>query len=160
MENNSKTKIIYTAILVVLLLVITGVYIYRKNSMNVVIETPVSQNNNAATSTSGSNTGKLSGYKNGSYSITASYISPAGAESFGLQIDLANNIIINAVMTPLATNPISTKIQDGFQKGFKPLVVGKSIDDVNLDKVSGASLTTKGFNDALEKIKVLADQNA
>ncbi len=158
MENNSKTKIIYTAILVVLLLVITGAYMCRKNSMNVAVQVPVVQNNNNTTTPS--NTGKLPGYKNGSYSVTASYISPAGAESFGLQIELANNIIINAVMTPLATNPISTKMQDGFQKGFKALVVGKSIDDVNLDKVSGASLTTKGFNDAIEKIKVLADQNA
>jgi len=157
MENNSKTKIIYTAILVVLLLAITGAYVYRKNNMNQVVEVPVAQNNNNSTNTT--NTGKLPGYKNGSYNVTATYNSPAGAETFGLQIELANNIITSAVMTPMATNPISKQLQDGFEKAYKTLVVGKSIDDVKLDKVSGASLTTKGFNDGIEKIKVLANQN-
>ena len=38
----------------------------------------------------------------------------------------------------------------------KTLVVGKKITDVKLDKVSGSSLTPKGFNDALEQIKTLA----
>jgi len=35
-------------------------------------------------------------------------------------------------------------------------VIGKSIDDIRLDKMAGSSLTTKGFNAALEKIKIEA----
>lgn len=37
-------------------------------------------------------------------------------------------------------------------------VVGKPVSEVHLDKLAGSSLTTKGFNDALEKIKLKASK--
>ncbi len=36
------------------------------------------------------------------------------------------------------------------------VVVGKKIDEVQLTKVAGSSLTPKGFMDALEKVKTEA----
>jgi hypothetical protein len=39
---------------------------------------------------------------------------------------------------------------------YKQYVVGKKIDEVQLTKVSGSSLTPQGFNDALAKIKAEA----
>lgn len=51
---------------------------------------------------------------------------------------------------------MSARFQDLFAQNYKPLVIGKNIDEVQLGKVSGSSLTPMGFNDALAKIKTQA----
>lgn len=53
----------------------------------------------------------------------------------------------------LATDPNSKRFQGEFADGYKAQVIGKPIAEVFLTKVSGSSLTPKGFNDAVEKIK-------
>lgn len=50
----------------------------------------------------------------------------------------------------------SRKYMSKFSSGYKSLVVGKNISTLSLGKVSGSSLTGKGFNDALSKIKAQA----
>ncbi len=40
-----------------------------------------------------------------------------------------------------------------FAGGISDVVVGKNINDIDVDKVSGSSLTSGGFNEAIEKIK-------
>ncbi|KXK09170.1 MAG: hypothetical protein UZ21_OP11001000228 [Microgenomates bacterium OLB22] len=47
-------------------------------------------------------------------------------------------------------------MQGLFAEGYKTQVVGKSIDELKLDVVNGSSLTPKGFEDALQKIKTEA----
>ena len=96
-------------------------------------------------------------YKAGSYGATGTYQSPAGAEELGvtLTIDQAG-VITDAKSQVMATNPASKKWQGIFANGVSTEVVGKSIDQVSLNIVSGSSLTPKGFMDALEKIKVQA----
>ncbi len=95
-------------------------------------------------------------YKNGTYSATGLYDSPAGEEEVGLTLTLKDGTIISSTFTPRATNPISKKMQDNFNAGYTTLVIGKSIAEVKLDVVNGSSLTPKGFNDAVEKIKAQA----
>lgn len=43
-----------------------------------------------------------------------------------------------------------------FKSGVSSLTVGKDIDDVKLSRVSGSSLTSTGFNSALDTIKTEA----
>jgi hypothetical protein len=43
--------------------------------------------------------------------------------------------------------------QSQFIGGYKKLVVGKKIDSIRLSHVSGSSLTSQGFNDAIGQIK-------
>ena len=95
-------------------------------------------------------------YKNGSYTVTGNYISPAGPESINVSLTLENDVVTDATVVAAAINPVSVKMQTAFIGGYKDLVVGKKIDEVQLDKVSGSSLTPKGFNDALVKIKAQA----
>ena len=52
-----------------------------------------------------------------------------------------------------ATRPISKTRQTDFAANYKSFVEGKNIDEVSLTKVSGSSLSPKGFNDAVEQIK-------
>lgn len=95
-------------------------------------------------------------YKDGTYTMNGSYFSPGGEESVGVTVTLKNGIITDSLVQVLATRPISIKLQGVFTVNYKPLVIGKSINDVVLDKVSGSSLTPKGWNDAIAKIKAQA----
>ncbi len=92
-------------------------------------------------------------YQDGRYSAIGEYRSPGGAEEIAVVLTLQNDKITEVTVEPKATIPKSVFYQDVFIKNFQPLVLGKNIDEVQLDKVSSSSLTPKGFNDALAKIK-------
>lgn len=95
-------------------------------------------------------------YKNGTYSADGAYVSPGGAELIGVNVTVANGIITDVQVNPKATLPISQKFQKLFADNYKQYVVGKNINEVNLTKIAGSSLTPKGFIDALAKIKAQA----
>lgn len=95
-------------------------------------------------------------YKDGTYTQVGGYTSPGGAEQIDVKLTLKNGLVTEAEVTPKAERPYSVKWQGVFAENFKTLVVGKNIKDLNLGKVSGSSLTPKGFNDAVEKIKAEA----
>ncbi|NED66077.1 calcium-binding protein, partial [Streptomyces sp. SID10244] len=54
------------------------------------------------------------------------------------------------------TKGTSKEFQGKFASGVDALVVGKNIDDLDVHKVSGSSLTSTGFNDAIDQIKTEA----
>lgn len=95
-------------------------------------------------------------YKDGEYSAEGDYTSPGGAESMDVTLTLKNGVVTDANVVSNAERPISKQMQTKFIGGYKELVVGKKIDEINLSKVSGSSLAPKGFNDAVEKIKTEA----
>lgn len=95
-------------------------------------------------------------YKDGTYSATGTYRTPENEEQITVSITLANDTVTAANATIDATNPDSKRYQAMFLAGYKQLVVGKSIDGLNLSQVSGSSLTSAGFNDALTQIKARA----
>ena len=95
-------------------------------------------------------------YKDGTYTATGEYLSPGGLETVKVSLTLKDDLIVDATVVPQATRPNSVKYQGLFESGYKAFVVGKSIDSVLLTKVSGSSLTPKGFNDAVAQIKVSA----
>lgn len=95
-------------------------------------------------------------YKNGSYSATGTYRSPAGLDNLGVLLTLQNDIVISSSITPDETHKTSLKYQQKFISGYSSYVIGKDIDTIHLDVVSGSSLTPIGFHDALEQIKAKA----
>ncbi|MEI6022809.1 MAG: hypothetical protein WCQ32_03135 [bacterium] len=99
---------------------------------------------------------KSSTYKNGSYSATGSYMSPGGEDQIAVTLTIANDIVTAASVTPEAGDHTSARYQEKFISGYQGYVVGKNIASIYLTKVSGASLTPKGFNDALNQIKAQA----
>lgn len=98
----------------------------------------------------------VSTYKDGVYDVEGLYVSPGGEESIGVKLIIKDGVVTESDVTEKATRPISVKFQKQFKEGYKQFVVGKKLDEIALDKVSGSSLTPKGFNDALEKIKTSA----
>lgn len=92
-------------------------------------------------------------YQDGVYTAEGDYTSPGGAENIGVTLTLKNGVIEDAEIETMGNRPNTVKFQEIFKENFKQFVVGKNIDEVKLDKVAGSSLSPKGFNDALEKIK-------
>lgn len=97
-------------------------------------------------------------YKNGTYTVTGNYVSPGGPRDIGVTVTLADGVVVDAVFEGRAVDPTSRRFQGEFGNNFKPMVVGKNIEDLELSKISGSSLTPKGFNDALVKVKTQAQQ--
>jgi hypothetical protein len=96
-------------------------------------------------------------YANGEYEAEGLY--SGGKKSITVKMKLDNDAIKHVVVTPNTTTiKISFGLQKKFAEAVSDVVVGRPIDEVHLDKLAGSSLTTKGFNDALEKIKTEAAQ--
>jgi uncharacterized protein with FMN-binding domain len=92
-------------------------------------------------------------YTDGTYDASASYQSPNGTESIDVEITLADNVITAVTVTGNGESPDSQRYQGEFENGIADVVVGKNIDEISVDKVAGSSLTSGGFNDAIEQIK-------
>jgi uncharacterized protein with FMN-binding domain len=92
-------------------------------------------------------------YADGTYEAEGAYTSPGGSETVGVSITLEGDIVTAVTVTPESENPTGTQYQTKFASGIAAVVVGKDIDDLDVSKVSGSSLTSTGFNDAVETIK-------
>jgi uncharacterized protein with FMN-binding domain len=97
-----------------------------------------------------------SAYKDGTYSAKGSYQSPGGQESVSVSVTLKGGVVSDSTVTTTGNNPTGKMYQEKFISGYKSQVTGKNIDDIQLSKVSGSSLTSGGFNNALEQIKTEA----
>lgn len=95
----------------------------------------------------------MSKYKDGEYTAEGFY----GKKSIIVKAKLDDDKIADVVVTPNTPSiKRSFDLQTRFAAAVPEVVVGRSIDDVHLDKLAGSSLTTKGFNDALKRIKAEA----
>lgn len=95
-------------------------------------------------------------YKDGSYKATGNYTSPGGDESVNVTLVLKNDKVVDATVVGVPAGPNSKQWQAMFVDNYKQSVIGKDIATLQLSKVSGSSLTPKGFNEAVEKIKTEA----
>ena len=92
-------------------------------------------------------------YKDGTYSADGTYVSPNGTETVGVQLTLAAGTVTDVQITQHPSNPNTRKFQGEFAGGIASQVVGKNIDELSVSKVAGSSLTSGGFNQAVEQIR-------
>lgn len=138
-----------TGLLAIAIIVIIGIGIFTfSNNGKKEIKQP--------TSSEPKNSIEQASYKDGVYIQEGDYTSPGGPEQIEVKLTLKNSIVEQAEVTSKAVLPKSKLMQGIFVENYKPLVIGKNIKDLKLDKVAGSSLTPKGFNDAVEKIKAEA----
>ena len=154
MEETRRPNAAIVAIIVIVLVAAVaggGYYLISKkdDANQMEATTPATSQ---ATDTS-SNTTPSVAHKDGTYDATGTYISPGGQESIAVELTLENNVITTISATPKAASGESSQYQSEFISGYKGLVVGKNINDVKLSRVAGSSLTSTGFNDAIEQIK-------
>ena len=106
-------------------------------------------------SDSGTDTGATTSgdYADGTYTESGSYNAPSGTETVEVTITLADNTITDVSVVGEATDPQAKRHQAEFSDGIAAAVVGKSIDEISVDKIGGSSLTSGGFNEAIDAIK-------
>ena len=93
-------------------------------------------------------------YTDGAYDESGSYVSPGGPETIEVRLTIAHDVVTAVSVTPGAANdPTATSYENMFAAGLNKVVVGKNIDSLSVGAVGGSSLTARGFNAALAKIK-------
>ncbi|WP_427006886.1 FMN-binding protein [Pseudarthrobacter sp. H2] len=106
-----------------------------------------------ATSAQGAAPAAAAAYKDGTYSADGNYVSPNGTETVGVELTVAGGAVSDVKITAHPSNPNTKKFQGEFAGGIKSQIVGKKLDEINVSKVAGSSLTSGGFNAAVTKIK-------
>lgn len=96
---------------------------------------------------------QTSGYKDGTYSADGAYSSPNGQEAVGVGLTLSGGAVSDVTITVHPSNPMTKKFQEEFAGGIKAIVVGRKLDELNVSKVAGSSLTGAGFNKAVASIE-------
>jgi uncharacterized protein with FMN-binding domain len=92
-------------------------------------------------------------YTDGTYEASGEYTNPHGQETVDVTITLADDTITAVEVVGHGTDPNTEHYQGEFIKGIEAEVVGKKIDEISVDRVGGSSLTSGGFNAAVEEIK-------
>jgi uncharacterized protein with FMN-binding domain len=95
-------------------------------------------------------------YADGTYSAEGDYVSPAGPSKVTVEITLADDVVTAVTVTPLSTDSTAKGFQTQFADGIAAVVEGQDIDTLSVSRVGGSSLTSAGFDDAVEKIKAEA----
>jgi uncharacterized protein with FMN-binding domain len=116
----------------------------------------------AGCSGSGTNTGDTApsttpateaNYADGTYTESGSYQSPGGTESVDVTITLGDGVVTAVEVVGQGESRDAQRYQGEFINGIAAEVVGKSIDSLSVSKVAGSSLTSGGFNSAVDAIK-------
>lgn len=89
----------------------------------------------------------------GEYEAEGGYQSPGGPQRVEVELTLeADGTITDLDVDGQAESGDSVQFQGKFESGIAEQVVGRKITELDVDKVSGSSLTSGGFNAAIEDI--------
>ena len=97
-----------------------------------------------------------SAYADGTYTADGSYQTPESVEKISVTVTLQDDVITAVSVSGNPQKRESEEYQSKFIGGISSEVVGKSIDEISVSRVAGSSLTSGGFNQAIETIKAEA----
>ncbi len=95
----------------------------------------------------------------GTYEASSTYLTPARTEQHvNVTLTLEDGVVTNSVVNfdGKAEGESSNDNQARFGDAYKSEVIGKSLTEISLSRVGGASLTSRAFNEAVAKIMVEA----
>ncbi len=95
-------------------------------------------------------------YIDGTYTADGSYQTPESVETISVTVTLQDDVITAVSVSGNPQKRESEEYQSKFIGGISSEVVGKSIDEISVSRVAGSSLTSGGFNQAIETIKAEA----
>lgn len=102
---------------------------------------------------SGGSAGGSGAYADGTYTAEGSYATPESVETITVTVTLADGVITDVQVEGNPQKSESEEYQAEFIGGIADEVVGKSIDEISVSRVAGSSLTSGGFNEAIEQIR-------
>ena len=101
----------------------------------------------------GSGSSGSGSYADGTYTADGSYATPESVETISVTVTLEDDVITAVEVTGDPQKRESEQYQGQFIGGIADVVVGEDIDEISVSRVAGSSLTSGGFNDAIETIK-------
>ena len=159
MEKQSQNKALIAVVVIVLLAAAATAAIVLTNNNSSTNTSTTSETasdlptNAPASESNGESTPANATFTNGTYSSTGSYQTPGGTETIGVKVTLTDGVVTDAQITKQGMTGEAKEYQAAFESGYKSQVVGKKISEVSLNRVAGSSLTSKGFNDAINDIE-------
>jgi uncharacterized protein with FMN-binding domain len=106
-----------------------------------------------STSPDSSAAASTSTYADGTYVAEATYQAPSGIETVAVTVTLADDAVTTVSTSVDAVDHEAREFQERFASGISAEVVGRDIAGLTVSRVSGSSLTSAGFNTALETIR-------
>lgn len=155
MKHSNEQGKVHPAVAAVIVIILVGIVATVAIAVQPTTE-EASQSTNAPATSNQESTGTnstMDEYRDGTYSATGTYVTPGGTQSIDLTVTIENGVIVATELAENATDRDSRQYQAAFASGYSELVVGKEVDEVSVSRVSGSSLTSNGFNRALEQIK-------
>jgi len=116
-------------------------------------EEPATTDTSESTDSGSAGTGSSGSYADGTYTADGSYATPESVETITVTVTLEDDVITAVEVTGDPQKRESEQYQGEFIGGIADVVVGQDIDDIEVSRVAGSSLTSGGFNDAIETIK-------
>jgi len=104
-------------------------------------------------SATGSDSSGSGEYTDGTYSADGSYQTPETVEQISVTLTLEDGVVTEVEVTGDPQARETEQYQGQFIDGIAEEVVGVAIDELDVSRVAGSSLTSGGFNDAVEDIK-------
>ena len=107
----------------------------------------------AASASESESASSSSTYADGTYTAEGSYATPESVETIVVTVTLEDDIITAVDVTGDPQKRESEEYQGRFIGGIADVVVGQDIDQISVSRVAGSSLTSGGFNQAIDTIK-------
>lgn len=92
-------------------------------------------------------------YEDGEYTAPGPYIAHGAPNEITVTVTLQDNAVAGVEVVGAAESGNSKRFQEQFAEKIPALVVGVPLDQIELDKVAGSSLTGDGFMEALDQIR-------
>lgn len=131
---------------------VAGLFVLAGCSSAADAETDKGTGTDSPSTSTDSNAGAAT-YADGTYTADGSYQTPETVESVTVTLTIADGVVKEVEVTGDPQAPETEQYQSKFIGGIADQVVGVDLDDLKVSRVSGSSLTSGGFNAAVESIK-------
>lgn len=99
-------------------------------------------------------------FANGTFTAQGSYRSPGGSDTIEVTAVIKDDLLTDISVEKVIASRVSTGYIERFARNIGNEVIGQPIKGLTSpSRVSGSSLTSRGFNAALETIRTEASQN-
>lgn len=114
-------------------------------------ENPAGSDGSTSSESSGGDAS--SSYADGTYTAEGSYQTPESVETISVTLTLTDGVVSDVEVTGDPQARETEQYQGAFIDGISEEVEGKAIDELDVSRVAGSSLTSGGFNKAVADIK-------
>lgn len=95
-------------------------------------------------------------YVDGTYTAEGVYRTPETVETVSVTLTLADDVVTDVEVTGEPQTPETRRYQGQFIDGIAGVAVGRRLDELDVERVAGSSLTSDGFDQAVARIRMQA----